>query len=152
MTKPHKMRLNHLCKDPKQPTLSLHLHLKLSLLRPNLLQQHQLLRLHQHQLLKKVVTIRVHRAVFPGSFDPIHRGHVEPVRSAAEHLGIQRVLVLPTGRPPHKSKRDFAPVLLRYAMVELALVDEPRFREMTAGSLESPASSPLAKAMPPSRL
>ena len=62
--------------------------------------------------------------LFGGSFDPIHRGHVAPVRAAREALGLDRVVYLPTALPPHKPKRDFAPAHARWAMVELALLDE----------------------------
>jgi len=62
--------------------------------------------------------------LFGGSFDPIHRGHVEPVRAAREALGLDRVVYLPTALPPHKPKRDFAPPHARWAMVELALLGE----------------------------
>ncbi|HEY7213626.1 MAG TPA: nicotinate (nicotinamide) nucleotide adenylyltransferase [Thermoanaerobaculia bacterium] len=62
--------------------------------------------------------------LFGGSFDPIHRGHVEPVREARRALGLDRVIYLPTARPPHKPGRVLAPPLARYAMVELALLGE----------------------------
>lgn len=62
--------------------------------------------------------------LFGGSFDPIHRGHLEPVRAAREALGLERVVYLPTALPPHKPKRDFAPAHARWAMVELALLAE----------------------------
>jgi nicotinate-nucleotide adenylyltransferase len=62
--------------------------------------------------------------LFGGSFDPIHRGHVEPVREARRALGLERVVYLPTARPPHKPGRTFAPAHARYAMVEMALLDE----------------------------
>lgn len=61
--------------------------------------------------------------VFGGSFDPIHRGHVAGAESARRALGLDRVLFLPTARPPHKPDRRFAPPLARYAMAELALLD-----------------------------
>lgn len=61
--------------------------------------------------------------LFGGSFDPIHRGHVEPVEAARRRLGLDRVLYLPTAQPPHKPEREFTPALARYAMVELALLD-----------------------------
>lgn len=64
--------------------------------------------------------------LFGGTFDPIHRGHVEPVLSAAEELGLDEVLYLPTARPPHKSHREFASALARFSMVELALLDHDR--------------------------
>jgi nicotinate-nucleotide adenylyltransferase len=62
--------------------------------------------------------------LFGGSFDPIHRGHLDPVRAARRELGLDRVIYLPTARPPHKPGRALAPALARYAMVELALLDE----------------------------
>ncbi|MCB1056052.1 MAG: nicotinate (nicotinamide) nucleotide adenylyltransferase [Acidobacteria bacterium] len=60
--------------------------------------------------------------VFGGSFDPIHRGHVEPVLAARDALGLDRVLYLPTADPPHKPGRLVTPAHRRFAMVELALL------------------------------
>jgi nicotinate-nucleotide adenylyltransferase len=62
--------------------------------------------------------------LFGGSFDPIHHGHLDPVRAAKAALGLDRVIYLPTARPPHKPGGALAPALARYAMVELALLDE----------------------------
>lgn len=62
--------------------------------------------------------------LFGGSFDPIHRGHIEPIREARRALGLDRVLYLPTARPPHKPGRALAPAMARYVMTELALLDE----------------------------
>lgn len=62
--------------------------------------------------------------LFGGSFDPIHAGHVAPVQDARAAAGLDRVLYLPTARPPHKPGREFAPPWRRFAMVELALLDE----------------------------
>lgn len=66
--------------------------------------------------------------VYGGSFDPIHRGHVEPVRAAVDQLSLDRVLYLPTAAPPHKPGVEMAPIARRFAMVELALLDEPRLQ------------------------
>ncbi|MFQ5527273.1 MAG: nicotinate (nicotinamide) nucleotide adenylyltransferase [Thermoanaerobaculia bacterium] len=63
--------------------------------------------------------------IFGGSFDPIHSGHVLPVRRAKEVVGLDRVIYLPTARPPHKPGRQFARSQRRFAMVEMALLDEP---------------------------
>lgn len=75
--------------------------------------------------------------IFGGSFDPIHSGHVIPVRKAAEMLALDRVFFLPTARPPHKPGRQFARSQRRFAMVEMALLDEPDFEvsawELTPG-------------------
>lgn len=61
--------------------------------------------------------------LFGGSFDPVHRGHLAPVRRARRELDLDRVVYLPTADPPHKSERR-APAANRFAMVELALLDE----------------------------
>jgi nicotinate-nucleotide adenylyltransferase len=60
--------------------------------------------------------------LFGGSFDPIHTGHVEAALAVLEQLALERIVFLPTARPPHKQRRTFAPALLRYAMVEMALL------------------------------
>jgi nicotinate-nucleotide adenylyltransferase len=62
--------------------------------------------------------------LFGGSFDPIHRGHIDPVQAARRELGLDRVIYLPTAVPPHKPGRVLAPAHARYAMVEMALLDE----------------------------
>lgn len=62
--------------------------------------------------------------LFGGTFDPIHRGHVDTVRRAREEAGLERVLYLPTSDPPHRPDHEPASPWARYAMAELALLDE----------------------------
>lgn len=62
--------------------------------------------------------------LFGGSFDPIHNGHIRPVREARSALELDRVIFLPTARPPHKDGQQLAPALARYVMTELALLGE----------------------------
>lgn len=64
--------------------------------------------------------------LFGGTFDPIHRGHVEPAKRALERLQLDRLFFAPTALPPHKSGPRHASALRRFAMVEMALLDEPR--------------------------
>ena len=40
--------------------------------------------------------------VFGGTFDPIHVAHLAVAQEAAESLGLERVLFIPAGQPPHK--------------------------------------------------
>jgi nicotinate-nucleotide adenylyltransferase len=54
-------------------------------------------------------------------------------------LGLDRVVFLPTANPPHKSGREFAPALRRWAMVELALLEE---EGLEASTLELTPESP----------
>lgn len=66
--------------------------------------------------------------VFGGSFDPPHVGHVRPVQEVRRRLGLDRVLYVPTARPPHKTapaSLPEAPAACRFTMVEMALLDEP---------------------------
>ena len=42
------------------------------------------------------------RLVLGGTFDPIHEGHLHAAREAARLLGAERILLVPTGSPPHK--------------------------------------------------
>ncbi|MDO5477954.1 MAG: nicotinate-nucleotide adenylyltransferase [Clostridia bacterium] len=64
-------------------------------------------------------------ALFGGSFDPIHKGHVEIAKIAISKLNLDEVIFIPSGISPHKagltaSNDD------RYNMVRLALEGEER--------------------------
>jgi nicotinate-nucleotide adenylyltransferase len=61
--------------------------------------------------------------LYGGSFDPIHCGHILPILEARRQLELDRVVYLPTARPPHKPNRSMAPAHARFAMVELALLE-----------------------------
>ncbi|MEM9293277.1 MAG: nicotinate-nucleotide adenylyltransferase [Acidobacteriota bacterium] len=67
-------------------------------------------------------------ALFGGTFDPIHRGHLDPALRVADQLKLDEVIYLPTARPPHKPGARYAPAWARYAMVELAVLDQARCR------------------------
>ncbi|MGZ5419626.1 MAG: nicotinate-nicotinamide nucleotide adenylyltransferase, partial [Solirubrobacterales bacterium] len=41
-----------------------------------------------------------------GAFNPPHEGHLLLAREAASGLGLDRVLLVPAGRPPHKTIED----------------------------------------------
>jgi len=66
-------------------------------------------------------------AIFGGTFDPIHEGHLALARAAVSRFGLDRVLLVPAARPPHKSGVTHAPYADRVAMAELAVAGEPRF-------------------------
>ena len=65
--------------------------------------------------------------LFGGSFDPIHHGHLIIGRHVAEHLGIARVVLVPSAIPPHKQNQRLAPAADRLAMCRLAVADDPQF-------------------------
>ena len=61
-------------------------------------------------------------AIFTGSFDPIHEGHLRVARAARDELGVDRVILLP--RPPYGEKHPVA-VADRAAMIRLAVAGTP---------------------------
>lgn len=62
--------------------------------------------------------------LFGGSFDPVHLGHVAAAGEAAGALGLEKVLMIPVGIPPHKLERTLAPAEDRLRMLELAAEGE----------------------------
>jgi nicotinate-nucleotide adenylyltransferase len=65
--------------------------------------------------------------VFGGTFDPIHVAHLAVAQEALEALGLERVLFVPAGRPPHKPGQPITSGAHRLAMVELAIAGNDRF-------------------------
>ena len=65
--------------------------------------------------------------IMGGTFDPIHIGHLILGESAYEQFGLDRVLFMPSGRPPHKIGRQGASNSQRCEMVRLAVRDNPHF-------------------------
>lgn len=66
-------------------------------------------------------------ALFGGTFDPIHRGHLTVARAAVENFALKQVLFVPADLPPHKQKFPVTSFYHRYAMVSLALAGEKDF-------------------------
>jgi nicotinate-nucleotide adenylyltransferase len=65
--------------------------------------------------------------VFGGTFDPIHVAHLAVAEAARDALGLERVLFIPAGEPPHKRDRPMTSAADRLAMVEAAIADNPGF-------------------------
>ena len=65
--------------------------------------------------------------VFGGTFDPPHIGHLIAAQDAREALRLDRVLLVPAGEPPHKSKQPISDGDIRRRMVEAAIADDPSF-------------------------
>lgn len=66
-------------------------------------------------------------ALFGGSFDPIHTGHIQLALEFARRLKLDRVLLVPTYVPPHKLRADMASSADRLEMCRLAAQAHPIF-------------------------
>ena len=77
--------------------------------------------------------------ILGGTFDPVHTAHVALARTAADQLGLDQVVWIPAGNPPHRAAPRAAPDH-RLAMTRLAIADEPRF-VLDASEANSTAAS-----------
>ena len=66
-------------------------------------------------------------ALFGGTFDPVHHGHLILARDAIEQLGVDHVVFIPAAISPHKLARAPSPAKVRVDMLRAALADEARF-------------------------
>ncbi len=71
--------------------------------------------------------------IYGGTFDPIHFGHLVVAEYVREACQLDQVIFVPSARPPHKDLEEVLDSYYRYAMVELAIEDNPHF---TVSSLE----------------
>jgi nicotinate-nucleotide adenylyltransferase len=99
-------------------------------------------------------------ALFGGSFDPPHHGHIAIATAAADVFNLDSVLFTPVGRQPLKVEGGAASFADRLAMVQLACDSDPRF---AASELDAPRDDgapnytvdtlvKLQEAMPEARL
>jgi nicotinate-nucleotide adenylyltransferase len=76
-------------------------------------------------------------AIYGGTFDPVHAGHLEVARKVLQLFAIDEFLFMPARRAPHKLDRQPSPALHRYAMLALATRAHPQFTVSTF-ELEQP--------------
>jgi nicotinate-nucleotide adenylyltransferase len=99
-------------------------------------------------------------ALFGGSFDPPHHGHLAIATAAADALGLDSVLFAPVGRQPLKLDGTATSFEDRLAMVKLACLEDPRFE---VSKIDAPRAdglpnytvntlSELARRMPEAKL
>ena len=74
-------------------------------------------------------------ALFGGSFDPPHLGHIGIAMAAAERLHLDRILMAPAGRQPLKRDQAQSPYEDRLAMVEIACAQRP---PLVASDIDAP--------------
>jgi len=64
--------------------------------------------------------------ILGGTFDPVHLGHLETALAAHRALDLDRVLVMPSGTPPHRQSQPSASRFHRFAMTALAVNGDDR--------------------------
>lgn len=65
-------------------------------------------------------------AIFGGSFNPPHLGHIQAAAEATRQLSAERLAVIPTAKSPHKPEAPLSPEPeVRLALARLAFADLP---------------------------
>lgn len=67
-----------------------------------------------------------HIGVFGGLFNPPHVGHLSLCQEAAWQLGLERVVLVPTGRPSHRAAPRETPEM-RLRLAQAAAIGNPMF-------------------------
>lgn len=62
--------------------------------------------------------------VLGGIFDPVHNGHLAVASLAREALGLEKIIFIPSGNPPHKKSTLCASAADRLVMLQLALKND----------------------------
>ena len=79
-------------------------------------------------------------ALFGGTFDPVHAGHIAVAQAAQKRFHLDAIYFIPSSRPPHKTKPALTPFVHRYAMVALACADHAGlFPSLAEGPMEGAA-------------
>ncbi|MBN1154027.1 nicotinate-nucleotide adenylyltransferase [candidate division KSB1 bacterium] len=66
-------------------------------------------------------------AIFGGTFDPIHIGHLILAEWIRVELRLDHFVFIPTYIPPHKQRNQVTPAEIRLEMLKLAVRDNPAF-------------------------
>ena len=76
-------------------------------------------------------------AIYGGTFDPVHNGHIEVARRVLELFELDEVLFVPACVPPHKRSVGISSAFHRFAMLALATEHDARLRISTV-ELDAP--------------
>jgi nicotinate-nucleotide adenylyltransferase len=71
-------------------------------------------------------------AIYGGSFDPVHNGHLEVARGVLELFELNEVLFVPACVPPHKRTVGISSAFHRFAMLALATEHDELLRISTS--------------------
>jgi nicotinate-nucleotide adenylyltransferase len=71
-------------------------------------------------------------AIYGGTFDPVHKGHVAVARTVLQLFELDQVLFVPACMPPHKRNTNVTSPFHRFAMLSLATEDDEQLRISTS--------------------
>lgn len=63
--------------------------------------------------------------IFGGSFNPVHRGHVQLAATIRAAFSLDTIMVIPSAEPPHKDTENLAAPADRLEMARLAFATAP---------------------------
>lgn len=66
--------------------------------------------------------------LFGGTFNPVHRGHVQIVDTIGQVFALDEIVVIPAANPPHKNAQNMADAVDRLDMARLAFDVMPNVR------------------------
>lgn len=76
-------------------------------------------------------------AIYGGTFDPVHSGHLKVARRVQQLFGLDEVVFVPACVPPHKRAAGITSAFHRFAMLALATENDLQLR-MSTIELEQP--------------
>ncbi len=68
--------------------------------------------------------------ILGGTFDPIHLGHLRSAEEIGHHMRLEKVYLIPSAIPPHKTDEPVTPFSHRLAMTQLAAAGSPLLEVM----------------------
>lgn len=77
-------------------------------------------KLHTRITLKKI-------GVMGGTFNPIHYGHLATAEAVRNKYDLDKIIFMPSGNPPHKSKKEIIDKIHRYNMTMIATMSNTYF-------------------------
>lgn len=76
-------------------------------------------------------------AIYGGTFDPVHNGHLEVARRVLKLFELDEVVLVPACVPPHKRNANITSAFHRFAMLALATEEDQQLRVSTV-ELDAP--------------
>jgi len=72
--------------------------------------------------------------IFGGTFDPVHKGHTEIIKNLFELIPLDKVIVIPNGKAPHKkvsvnSKERLKMVSSAFQDIDKVVIDEREIKK-----------------------